>query len=107
LPNVIDKAAIELVDSLQQKLDALTAHEFTLAKKKSFDSIASTRYELSTLSDKYFNKIIEKDYRFFNYLKMENYSKSLRKEDLIKFYNDVFIEPNLKLTVYVIRIFTP
>ena len=100
-PNVIDKAAIELIESLQNKFEQMSQQDFILAKKKNFDSIASARYDLSTISEKYFTKIVEQNYRFFNYLKMENYSKSIRKEDLLKFYNDNFIDPNLKLTVYV------
>jgi hypothetical protein len=79
----------------------MSQQDFVIAKKKSFDSISSIRYELTSLSDKYFYKIIEKDYKFFNFIKMENYSKSITLEDLVKFYNDVFIDPNLKMTVYV------
>jgi hypothetical protein len=101
LPHVMDDAAIDLVESLEHKLGSITEQEFVMAKKKSFDSILNSRFDLSSLSDKYFTKIIEQDYKFFNFIKMDNYSKSLRREDLVKFYNDVFIEQNLKMTVYV------
>ena len=79
-----------------------TKEEIIIAKKKNMDTIALSRLDINKLSDKYFRKIVDNNYNFHNFFKMEMFSKSITKDDFISFYNDVFTtKENLHLTVYV------
>ncbi len=83
----------------------LTQHDFIISKKKNMDTLALSRFDINKLSEKYFRKIVDNNYNFHNFFKMEMFSKSITKEDFISFYNDVFTsKENLHLTVYVIYI---
>ena len=82
--------------------EKITNNEFIIAKKKNMDTIALSRLDINKLSDKYFRKIVDNNYNFHNFFKMEMFSKSITKDDFISFYNDVFTtKENLHLTVYV------
>lgn len=79
--------------------------DFLLSKKKNFDTISSARLDLSKISNRNFNTIIDNKYNFYNLFNMENFSKSITKEDIKKFFEITFNSKNaLKFTVYVIKI---
>jgi hypothetical protein len=103
LPHLIDDAAIDLFENtVKDKLENLSQNEFITSKKKNFDTIAESRLDLSKISQRYFNSIVESNYKSFdNFVNMEKYSRSILKEDLISFFKNVFLENNLKFTVYV------
>ncbi len=78
----------------------MTTRDFMLAKKKTLDTIISTRLDLQKQADRHFRKILDGNYNFQNYFKMEKYSKSITFEDFLNFYDDVFRD-SLKMTVWV------
>jgi secreted Zn-dependent insulinase-like peptidase len=98
----MDTAANELINNLKKTFDDMSTRDFMLSKKKNLDIITSTRLDLQKQSERHFRKILENNYNFENYFKMEKYSKSISFEDFIKFYEDVFLgDSGLKMTVWV------
>jgi len=80
----------------------MSDESFQLSKRKNFDIIASSRFDLNKVANRYFNTIIGNKYNFYNLLNMENYSKSITKDDFINFFEKTFNSENsLTLTVYV------
>lgn len=81
----------------------MSTNDFLLAKRKNFDTIASGRFDINKISNRYFNTITGNKYNFYNLLNMETFSKSLTKEDFVKFFEDSFnSDHSLSMTVYVI-----
>jgi secreted Zn-dependent insulinase-like peptidase len=100
----MDEAANDLIHTLDDKIfDKMTTRDFMLAKKKTLDTITATRLDLQKQSERHFRKILDNNYNFQNFLKMEKYSKSITFEDFIRFYDDVFINHSLKMTIWVIN----
>jgi hypothetical protein len=80
----------------------MTISEFNSAKRKNFDTIAVTRLDLSKISKRYFDSITEENFKFDNFNIIENFSKGIKKLDIIKFFENHFIEKeNLKFTLYM------
>lgn len=106
LPNVIDDAAIDLVDNLiKEKLEKLSDIEFKEAKMRNLETLSSQKLILESVSQRCFNPIIENYYDFPNFKKMENYSGSISKENIEQFYDENFKSSNVIFTVYVITVF--
>ena len=98
----MDEAANELIHNLEPNIfEKMTTRDFMLAKKKTLDTIISTRLDLQKQADRHFKKILDNNYNFQNYFKMEKYSKGITFEDFLHFYDDVFMNNSLKMTVWV------
>jgi hypothetical protein len=98
----MDDAIDEVLKMIRNKLSNITYNQFQLSKKKNFDTIASSRFDLNKISNRYLNTIKGNKYNFYNLLNMENYSNSISKESFIKFFKKVFDSDNsLIMTVYV------
>lgn len=98
----MDKAADDLIHDMNKLFEKMTNRDFVLAKKKTLDSILSNRLDLKKQAERHFRKILDANYNFQNYFKMEKYSKSITIEDFIRFYEEMFIDSNtLKMTVWV------
>jgi secreted Zn-dependent insulinase-like peptidase len=103
----MDQAAEELINNLHNIFEKITNRDFVLAKKKTLDSITSSRLDLQRQAERHFRKILDNNYNFQNYFKMEKFSKSITIEDFIKYYEEMFVDDNtLKMTVWVIYILT-
>ncbi len=106
LPNVIDDAAIDLIDNLiKEKIENLSDIEFKEAKTRNLETLSNQRLILHTVSQRYFDPIIDNNYDFPGFKKMDKYSASIRKENLEQFYDENFKSRNLVFTVYVIFVF--
>jgi secreted Zn-dependent insulinase-like peptidase len=103
----MDDATIELLQTtIKSQLEKMSDKEFNLSKRKNFDTIAYSRYDLSKKSFRFFDSIIENNYDFPNFRKIELYSKIISKKDIINFFQDKFLSKNnLKFTVYVRHLF--
>lgn len=98
----MDEAANEVISNLEHKFEEMTMRDFILAKKKTMDTITANRLDLQKQADRHFRKILDNNYNFQNYYKLEKFSKSITKEDFIKFYSDNFIaNDSLKMTIWV------
>jgi secreted Zn-dependent insulinase-like peptidase len=98
----MDKAAYELINDLINIFNEMTTRDFMIAKKKNLDTISSSRLDLQKQADIYFRKILDNNFNFQNYFKMEKFSKSITLEDFIKFYEDIFLtDSGLKMTIWV------
>jgi secreted Zn-dependent insulinase-like peptidase len=100
---VIDEATSELLHKdIKNKLETMTNSEFNSAKRKNFDTLSFSRLDLSKISKRYFDAITEENFKFDNFNIIEKFSKGIKKIDILKFFDNHFIEKeNLKFTIYM------
>ena len=107
LPEEIDSYATEIVTTkIKEKIDNLDTKNFMLYKRKNIDAITSNKFNLNNILEITEGELLRNpnpsNESFDIYENIEKYSAGLTKEDLVKFFNKVFInKDNLRLTSYV------
>jgi len=101
-PDVIDKAALNLLIKIKEKLESMSNTDFIALKSRVFEFLFVDSFKLSNLGNTYFSKIVDETYDFINYKRIQLYLDSIKLVDIINMFNEKFLlNDNIKITVYV------